>query len=419
MGVILKLENFTKQLLDSPIEPIILNDMPSITVEDRARINNVTTTVYNETDVFSNQPSCDCGAIKGGYNLGVFCTSCHSEVMELFSQELLPRVWMRTPKHVASLINPLVWNMLTRKFVKSGFSFVKWMCNTDYQLNNNAPMVEINLLLEAGVKRGYNNFVDKFDAYFDLLCKLPHFAKKADNLELRDLLLSQRDCVFSEYLPLPNKSLLIQENTKVGSYVDPLAFTIIDAVKTIQSIDLPTTYVSQRQRENRTIKTIDKIAEYYYETYDATLAKKPGHIRKHIFGTRLHFSTRAVISSVTWPHTYDSLELPYGSGVTLFGIHLKGRLLKMGYTPNEATSLLQEYTTKFHPMLHSIMEELIDATPNKGHACIFVRNPSLALSSTQRMFIRKVKKDPNDVTIGMSILAVNGSIRSHPSVMMD
>ena len=408
MGVILKLENFTKLLKELPVEAVILNDMPSITVEDRAKINNITTTIYNETDVFSNQPSCDCGAIKGGYNLGVYCSACHSDVKEIFSQELLPRVWMRAPKHVASLINPLVWNMLTRKFVKSGFSFVKWMCNTDYQLNNNAPLVEINILVEAGVKRGYNNFVNKFDEYFDLLCKLPHFAKKSDNLELRDLLLSQRDCVFSEYLPLPNKSLLIQENTKVGSYVDPLAFTIIDAVKTIQSIDLPTTSISQKQRENRTIKTIDKFSEYYYETYDATLAKKPGHIRKHVFGTRCHFSGRAVISSVTWPHEYDSLELPYGLAVTLLSIHLKGRLMKLGYTPNQATSLLQEYTTKFHPLLHSMMVEMVANSPNRGLSCIFVRNPSLTLASTQRMYVRKIKDDPKDASIALSILSVNG-----------
>ena len=406
MGIILKLENFTKLLAELPVEAIILNDMPSITAKDREKINNLVTTVYNETDVFSNEPSCNCRAIKGGYNLGVYCTNCHSEVTEIFSQELLPKVWMRAPKHVAPLINPLVWNMLTKKFVKSGFSFVKWMCNTDYQPNNNAPLTEINLLIDAGVKRGYNNFVNKFDEYFDLLCKLPHFAKKGENLEFRDLLISQRDCVFSEYLPIPNKALLIQENTKVGSYVDPLAFTIIDAVKTIQSIDLPTVCITQRQRENRTIKTIEKFAEYYYETYDATLAKKPGHIRKHVFGTRCHFSARAVISSVTWPHKYDSLELPYGSGITLFGIHLKSRLLKMGYTPNQATSLLQEYTSKYNPMLHGIMTELIESNPEKGFACIFVRNPSLALGSTQRMFIRKVKKDPNDITIGLSILAV-------------
>ena len=406
LGIILKLENFTKLLKELPVEATILNDMPSITVEDRAKINNLTTTIYNETDVFSNQPSCIGGHIKGGYNLGVYCSECHSTVKELFTQELIPLVWMRAPKHVASLINPLVWNMLTKKFVKSGFSFVKWLCNTDYQPNSNAPMVEINLLLDAGVKRGYNNFVNKFDEIFDLLCKLPHFAKKSDNLELRDLLLSQRDCVFSEYLPLPNKSLLIQENTKVGSYVDPLAFTIIDAVKTIQSIDTPTTYLTQKQRENRTIKTIDKFAEYYYETYDATLAKKPGHIRKHTFGTRCHFSGRAVISSVTWPHKYDSLELPYGLSVTLLGIHLKGKLLKLGYTPNQATSLLQEYTTKFHPLLYSMMVEMVANSPNGGLSCIFVRNPSLTLGSTQRMYVRTIKADPKDCSVGMSILTV-------------
>lgn len=383
MGISLRLENFTNLIAESQSDPIILNDLSRVTEEDRERIDNLTTTVYTQTDVFSNQPSCECGKTMGGYNVGVICPSCRTAVAEKFSQDLAPRVWIRSPRDVAPLINPMVWTMLTKKFTKSGFSLVEWLCNRDYQPNGNRPNQEIEELMAMGAQRGYNNFVNNFDEYFEMLCNVKHFAKKGDD-DLRELIQTQRDCVFSQYIPLPNKALLIQEDTNVGSYLDPMVLGIIDAIRTITSIDTPTVSYTQRQREDRTIKTIIKLSEYYYDVYHSMLAGKPGIVRKHIFGTRCHFSVRAVISSNTRPHRYNELHIAWGQGITLFNLHLKNKLLKMGYTPNQATSLLQEYTVKYHPMLDQLMQELINETPNKGFACIFVNHLATLISDDYR-----------------------------------
>lgn len=371
MGISLELVNFTKLLEQSTVEPIILNDLASITSEDRERIAKLTTTVYEQTDVFANQPSCECGKIMGGFNLNVFCPSCRTSVTERFSQELEPRVWLRNPHGVAPLINPMIWTMLSEKFTKSGFNLVEWLCNTDYRPNGNRPNYEIEELAEMGLQRGYNNFVFNFDQYFECLCNVKHFAKKKDD-ELKKLINSQRDCVFSSHLPLVNKALLIQEKTNVGAYIDPMVLKIIDAVRTISSIDMPMTSYSQKQKENRTIKTIIKLADYYYESYHSLFAKKPGLIRKHVFGTRAHFSSRAVISSNTGKHEYDELHISWGQGVTIFKVHLMNKLLRRGYTPNEATSLLQEYTVKYGSLLDELFQELFTEAKNHSFACIFV-----------------------------------------------
>lgn len=372
MGILLELENFTKLIAKATVEPIILNDLSNVTTEDRARIEKLTTTIYSQTDVFSNQPSCECGHITGGFNKGVVCPECRTEVAELFSQDLAPRVWIRSPKHVAPLINPMVWSMLSVKFTKSGFNLIEWLCNTDYQPNGNRPNLEIEELVGMGVQRGYNNFVQNFDQYFDLLCNVRHFAKKRDD-SLKELINMQRDCVFSQYIPLPNKALLIQEHTNVGAYVDPMIVQIVDAIKTISSIDTPMAVFSQRQRENRTIKTIIKLADFYYESYQVLLSKKSGLIRKHIFGTRCHFSSRAVISSNTKIHNFDELYISWGQAVTTFALHLKNKLLRLDYTPNQATALLQEYTVKYHPLLDQLFQELINETRDKGFWCVFVK----------------------------------------------
>ena len=60
MSISLELVNLNQLFTSSPIEPVILNDMSSVTVEDREKIDELTTSSYHQTDVFSNRPSCSC-----------------------------------------------------------------------------------------------------------------------------------------------------------------------------------------------------------------------------------------------------------------------------------------------------------------------------------------------------------------------
>ena len=409
IGVYLELVNFTKLISSSETQPIIVNDLATATEDDKRLLDSLISVRYDNTDLFSNEPSCECGVTRGGYNLGVSCKNCLTPVRELFDQSLKPLVWMRSPTGVEPLINPMVWTMLTEKFTKSNFNLIEWLCNTDYQPNVNRP-AEVDEMLELGVVRGYNNFVQNFDTYVDILFSLKHFRpKKGQESELRDLLMKQRDCVFSQYLPLPNKSLMIIENTQVGVFVDPIIVGAIDAIRTISSIDAPLSNFTVRQKENRTAKTLSMLADFYYRVYHEILASKNGIFRKHVFGTRNHFSARAVISSNTKAHKYDELEIAWGQGVTLLKMHLTNKMLRRGYTPNQCTALLQEYTVKYHPLLDELFHELIAESPGgRGLACTFGRNPSLTRASAQKMFITKVKTDPNDPTITLSILSVKG-----------
>lgn len=376
MGVALNVVNFTRLFDTSTIKPIIINDQSTATEPEREKINLLISTKYEDTDLFSNEPTCDCGALKGGYNLGVLCLNCNTEVSEIFDKQLMSRVWMRSPIGVAPLINPNIWIMLTKKFVKSGFNLVEWMCNTNYQPAVNRP-AEVDELKEMGVERGYNNFVTNFDHYINCLFSLKHYKEKAGTIDpLRQLLNMYRDCIFSNHLPLINKSLLVIEDTKVGVYVDPIIIGAIDAIRTISSIDSPLSNFTVREKENRTIKTIGMLSVFYYETYHEIIAGKGGLARKHIFGARNHWSTRAVISSNTKAHKYDELEIGWGHGCTMFKMHIVNKLFKLGYTPNTATELIQAATTMYHPLIDKIFKELIAESPNGGPACSFGRNPS-------------------------------------------
>ena len=348
MGIYLKLVNYSALINELKTEPIILNDLNSITEEDRTYIENITVNKFIKKDVFSVEPTCACSEITGAYNLGVLCTKCRTTVTEPLSEDLTPKVWFRSPKGVAPLINPSIWIMLSNQFNKG---------------DKNDPI-------------------------------------------LRKLLLTQSDCIFSNYLPLINKALIIQEDTEVGNFADPLLMNVRDAINTIKSIDTPLIVLSQRQKENRTVKTFSKLAEYYNTAFKVFFATKLGLIRKHLYSTRPHFVCRAVISSNTKKHRYDCIQLPWTTAVTLLAVHLKSKLLKRGYTTNEIMYLLQKYTVVYSPLIDSLFDELFAEAKDNCFYVIMVRPPSLVRGNTQSLKFNGVKKDPNDITISLSILDV-------------
>ena len=408
MGVSLKLVNYN-QLFHQKVKttPYIINDMADSSEKEKQTLNNLIYTKYS-TDLLSNLPACECGEVVGEYNTGVICSICNTPVKPPIEQEIEPLVWIRSPRGVAPLLNPIVWTMLNRKFTRSGFEILRWICDTTYK-----PQVKVPPVMEAvqalEIPRGYNNFVQNFDRIIEQLFSLKVFRARRNTIDpLYDVLMRQRDCVFSDYLPLPNRSLLVIEETNVGTYVDPIITGAVDAIRTMTGIDSALANHSVRVKENRTIKTIAQLSEFYEDLYRYTLAKKEGIFRKHVFGTRSHFSFRAVITSLTNEHSYDELHIPWGIGISVFRIHLLNKLMKRGMTPNEGIAFLNEHAQKYHSLLDELFQLLIAECPHAGPSVCFQRNPSLERGSAQAMFITKVKTDVDIPTVSLSILAVKG-----------
>jgi hypothetical protein len=392
--------------------PQIVNDYNESTKEEKLAFNKLIYTKYSG-DLLSNLPTCECGELAGEYLVDpknpVICPNCHTPVKPQIEQELQPMIWIRKPNGVQQLINPIVWTMLRDRFTKSNFEVVRWMCDTTYKPPGKIPANVLDPVLALNYKRGYNNFVENFDNVIKALFELKPFRLRKGEVDpLQTLLRVQRDCVFSDYLPLPNRALLVIEETNVGTYVDPTIVGAIDAIRTMTNIDSPLSSHNVRTKENRTIKTIAQIAEFYEGLHRTTLAKKEGVFRKHVFGTRSHFSFRAVISSLTDKHRYDELHIPWGIGVSVFRLHLKNKLFRRGFTPNQADAFLNKHAQLYNPELDLLFQELIAESPYPGIPVVFQRNPSLERGSAQAMFITKVKTDVDVPTVSLSILSVKG-----------
>lgn len=374
MGIYLKLPDF-ENLIERTQNPYVVNDHAVITERDAELIDSKTRTIFTNKDTFSSTPQCECGELYGAFHEpGTICNTCHTPVKDAFDTDLQPKAWIRSPEGVAKYITPVVWLMLTERFMHNDFSLVEWLCNTDYVSKSPIPTNELQELAAMGIKRGYNNFVANFYDYYDKMSSLKYYAKRSDN-GLRDMLHRFRHLIFTRYLPLTNKSLLIIEETHYARYMDAMIEPMLDAITLLQGIDTPMSSFTLRQRENRAVKALSKIAKYSYESFHKQIAKKGGLLRKELYSNRVDFTTRSVITSNTDPHRYDTLKISWGQGVTMFRMHLINLLGDRGFTPAQAFKYLMAHTCKTSPLLKELFAELMANTPGgRGFACFYVEN---------------------------------------------
>jgi hypothetical protein len=421
VGAALRLVNFDNlfQANQTPVK--IINDISIATQIEKDEFNKEIYTRYAADDLLSNLPSCVCGKLTGEWRLKALCLNCNTRVEHRSIVELQPIVWMRAPIGVKKLINPVFWSMLTDIFSLSNFDVIRWICDINYRPQVKIPPV-IPFLEGMGIQRGYNYFCDNYEKIIHQLLELKVYKqkykqkqkqKKKEIPNFLKLIEHNRDRLFCEYLPLPNRSLLVIEKSNVGTYVDQTVTGVVDAIRTMTSIDLPDMNFAVRVKENRTVKAISQLAEFYSDWYSSLMAGKHGILRKHVFGSRSDFSFRAVISSLSEQHDYEEIHISWGIGVSVFRVHLTKKLMDLGLTAMQALRFLNKYAEQYHPLLEKLFDDMIQESPHRtevshkpGIPVILGRNPSLERGSLQRLLITVIKRDPDIPTISLSVLVL-------------
>lgn len=421
MGLFFEIIDFDEEFAKSSRIPTILNDLEENSEKDKEFVNSCIYTRYT-SDLLSNIPSCGCGKLFGEDRLGVICPDCNTAVAHAIEHDLEPLIWIRAPEGVPALINPTVWAILSERYTRSKFNAIRYICDVAYNPKTR-KLALVDEVRNSGIPRGYTNFIQHFDEILQLLNELPSLRLRKDEIDYTmEFIREIRPIIFSKHIPIINKSILVFEDDHQGNFVDSTVPGIVNAARIMVGIDTNKGY-SLKQKENRAIKAIISLDEVYQKMNgDAFLSDKPGLIRKHLLGTRSYFSFRAVVSSITEPHHYREIQIPWGVATSVFSMHIRSILMRRGMSVNEATGFIFEHAQKYSPVLDEIFQMLINTSPFpntdfidvhtgntvkfRGIAATMGRNPSLNVNSIQLVYISKVKTDITDLTVSIPILSV-------------
>lgn len=394
--------------------PIIVNDLAAEKEMDRADLSNLIRTSY-DGDSISVLPTCECGELHGATNLNEICDACGTPCVSAIDRPIESTVWIRAPEGVRALIQPVVWTILCDAFRYTKLCIPEWICTTQGGQYSNVQRGTIERLQQLGFGRGLNWFIDNFDWVIQTLIENKMYSSAYQTIASRDSLLKllyehgNRNKIFTKMLPVPNKIAFITEQTNVGMYVDTGTLQpVMDAVRTIASIDETEYGTKQQIRENRAAKAIMQFAEFYEWYVKKCLGPKEGWYRKHIFGNRIIFSGRAVVTSLSENHEDDELHVPWGFAIALFKLDLTNKLFKLGYTPCQIETMIISSAHTYNELLDRLLNELIAESPYGGIPVLFLRNPSLHKTSIQCLRITKVKKDPRIRSISIGLLVIAG-----------
>lgn len=397
--------NFDEMLKNSPIEPIIINDLPNRSEKDREYFNYLIRNTYT-SDMVTALPQCQCGETKGEHLVGAICEYCEQPVRQSIERDILPSLWFRKPIGIKKLISPYFLILLQMQFKKRGLNIIQWLMDRNIPLPPKYPAV-VDKIIAAKIPRGYNNFVEHFDEIMEFLFASNDFKKnnfvytvvsgmlgeefkKEDPLKI--MLRDFRDNVFCDYIPLPNKLFIVLEQTNIGTFVENSIFDIQNVLNTMLSIDKDHYDTRLYTLENRTARILHLLSNYYYQYVITRYRPKKGLPRKHLYAGRGNHSFRAVITSHEEITDHDEIWIPWPIAVSVFWLHLMNYLLRPGHplgnmTHNQATEFLLTHIEKYHPLLDKLFDKLITESPTGSIVCMQNRNlkwfPSAVMLSTK------------------------------------
>lgn len=397
----LKLIDLDAEFMRTPHAHVI-NDLPNSTLEDQTNFENLLITTYGNLDEISNLPSCVCGGTSSGFNIGQICDTCGTPVVRPAEHSVEAQLWIRAPIESSGFILPHVWVQLTKLLSPGRYNLMDWLTNPRSRVPkrlSKTTETRILYLESIGWVRGLNYFIDNFDKFIDLLPEL-NINESVSDLQLH--LRNNINILFPRMLPVPNRMLLVVENTYVGSFTDQNISLVVNAART--GLTLSDHGLSIAAIETKLATILSNVGTFYTKYIKESMCSKGGAFRTQLASSRSHFCARGVITGITDPHDYRELHIPWAQGLELFKVHLINKLLALNYTEISAFSLVESSGNEYNPLLDKLLQEILQTGGELGYPCIFQRNPSLERGSAQYLYITIIKTNIYDQTFSLSPL---------------
>lgn len=423
-GISLSEINFEELYKQHRDHAIVIND---ILGDDDIDIGTATEELNNiicsrfESDELDTIPTCKCGESHGMCNLGEICPNCNTEVIRAIERPFNYDIWMRVPEGIDAFIQVNIWIKLCKFFDTTTFSMVEYMVNPSYRPNraikdNIRKAIDTQLTSIHGFERSLNYFIRNFDHLMHVMLTSDFlrykYNKRGERIQaiedFKKYLHMYRDCIFTRYLPVVSRRLVVTELGGTMSFIDRVLTEILDAPKTLLSILVAPIRPTERTIQTKTIDIIKKLATFFSAYVAKNCSPKAAIFRRQAGSTQSMYSGRSTVTPIYESHEYDEVHAPWCWSVTLLRTHILSKLLKLGYSSREALRIHDMASANYHQVISDIIDELIAESPEKGIPIAILRNPTLERLSDQIFYITKVHKNPRDYGLRISVLVIKG-----------
>lgn len=422
----LKLLNLDRMFADSPDARVINNE----SLVSKKLSEDFTRAIYSNCEgELGFVPSCECGNVRGASKIGLICPDCGTKCSSKFIDTLSHVSWIGIPEHMPPVLHP-VWYLVLDNLTTIGKSRMpvddkekdkKILANKkasllDFVLN---PELERDKDVKAEIPddylpylkgRGWRYFYEHADEFLDdWIYNYPKTAKKPAAKDLIEFRKMYRDVMFTRKLPILHSSLHpVTTNGGTLNYVDSSSVAILSAAVNLSAevFREHATTVSERKSYKALYDVYMEIMEYYSALIIRKIAKKEGILRKHNFGSRIHFSFRTVVHPHDRVLPMDEVILPWGIMVNGLKLPIINFLVNRYHkSPDVAYNIVMRSLTKYDELVDKCMQTFIDESKHKKIPIALGRNPTLNYGSIMLLYVKEYRKDPEDET-----LAINASI---------
>lgn len=332
-----------------------------------------------DTEEINFDAYCSCRHLKGNYFIGMECPICKQTVRDAFSSEIKFKAWLKLPDYIPPMLHPAAY-WVFRKWLGGSKKVFLLDCLLDITAKDKLP----EELVEA-VGCGYKNFYDNFDKIINYLLNeyppLQTSQGKDRSAGIEEYVATYRKVMFINHVPVLNSNLHLMTSSGTMRYIDKSSPFVIKTIVELSNLEFkqatgarPELYIDQQ-----TYSIYQAYYEYVFSIVDSKLTKKLGYIRRHMVGSRIHFTSRAVILPIVSEHNADEIYLPWRIGVTMYGLEIHNLLVnRNGHNEEDALVKRNNALFKFDQEISDILKTLIEETPFVGLCVTIGRNPTLS-----------------------------------------
>ena len=394
--------NLDKLFADSPGARIVNNE----TLVSQNLSKEFTDAIYQNSDgELGFVPMCQCGLIKGATKEGLLCPQCGTECSSQFIDVLTHTAWVGIPEFMAPVLHP-IWYLILKNWTSIGrkdLSVVDIILNPEEEVPEDlAPYIQ---------GRGFQYFYDNAKEILDMLIyKYPKTSKKPTARWMESFRQQYEKIMFTRKLPILHNSLHpLKKNGGTLNYVDSTSKEILEAIINLscETFKQHSTTVTFKQTNKTLFDIYTKMISYYRSLIDEKLGGKQAILRKHCYGSRIHFSFRSVVVPQDHPLPMDEIRLPWGMMVNGLKLPILNFLMNRYHKSfPEALNIFMNALVRYDPLIDECMTTFIKECPDQKIAVCLGRNPTLAYGSIMMLYVSDFKRDPNDETIAINACIV-------------